>query len=107
MDVQTSDGLSFTLVLRNAALALEQQMSSVHDDEFYYGPSSQAPRPHLVNDDVGVLAREAVEEQIERSKKQESIWKIASDDKLQLVVECVQIYSNKSQTSLKAGGITF
>lgn len=56
--------------------------------------------------DIGVSYREAVEEHIGSSKKLKLIWKIALNHKSQSVVGCVQIYSDTSQTLLKAGDLT-
>lgn len=48
-------------------------MSAIHDEEFYHVPDFQAPRLHPMKADIGVSAREAVEEHIKSSKKLKSI----------------------------------
>ncbi|NJK52916.1 MAG: hypothetical protein HC936_08975 [Leptolyngbyaceae cyanobacterium SU_3_3] len=106
-DFETSVGLSCTLFLKNAASVLEQQISAVNNDDFYHEPGPQVPQSHPMNAKLGVFARDAVEQHIKSSEMLESIWNIGSHDKWKSVVGCVQLYSDKSQTSLKAGGLTF
>lgn len=59
-----------------------------------------------MNDDIDVSARKADEEHIWSSGKLEIVWNTAPDDELQLVVEYVKIHNDKSQASLKVGGLT-
>lgn len=56
---------------------------------------------------TGVFSREAVKEHTKSSKKPESTWNTAPENKMQSNVGCVQIYSVKSQISFKSGGLAF
>lgn len=82
-------------------------MSAVYGDEFYRERGPQVPFIYTMNAEIGGSARKAVEEHMKSSEKLKSRWKNASDNKLQSVVGFVQMYSEKSQISLKAGGLTF
>lgn len=73
MDVRTLAGFSCTLFFGIAAAVLEQQTSSVQNDDFYRQPESQVARSHQVNVDICVSARNAVEEHNRSSENLESI----------------------------------
>lgn len=79
----------------------------VYDDQFYREAEPQVTLSHSMNAGIGVLARKAFEKHIESSEKLERLWRTASDDKLHSVDVFVQIYSDKSQTSLTADGFLF
>lgn len=106
-EILTAFGIACKLYLRNASEILKKQSKSAHDTETFFQVGSQVPKSHPMSAEIGVSVCKAVENHIERLSRLESFRKTEEEDKIQSVVWCVQIFSDKFQTFLKAGKIAF
>lgn len=84
-----------------------KQIESALDTEIYFQAEPKILKFHPMSAAVGASTCDAVERHMKCSTRLHFVSKTAEDDSTQFVVGCVQIFSNKSQTSLKAGGLRF
>lgn len=95
------------LSLLNAASLLWQQIRRTPNSKIYFGSALGGTRSHASNAEVGVAACQAVEKHNKSFTRLGFVWKTTKEDNVQSVIGCVQVFSDKYQTSLKAGGLAF
>lgn len=106
-EVCSSTGLTCAMILQNAALELGQPILSAHNSAIYFGSIMHGLKPHPICAEIGILAYREIEQHTDCSKRWDLIWISEDDDNLQSVVGCVRIFSDKSQTSLRAEELVF
>lgn len=106
-EVCASTETTSTLFLRNAPSVLVQKIRSAQDYGIYFGSTHHGPISHPISDEIVHSACRADEQHIKYSKRLDLVWKTVDKYNLVSVVGCSQSLSDKSETSLKAGGLAF
>lgn len=74
---------------------------------FWSKPTDQGIFSHPMNSNVGTKAFVAVEHAVKTDHDLGVIWKSKLENEVQSTVECLQIYSDKSQTLLSGSLLSF
>lgn len=105
--VEYEDGISFVSYRRNACDVIREQVSNAPQSGFLSSATCVDTVTHPMNSNIGVFGGRAVKEQIELSQKRDVFWRTISLHGEQSGVGAIQVYSDKSQTTLGAHALFF
>lgn len=95
--------MTYAFYLQNAAALLSQKYKWTSNTEIFFGSFLVRASSRPANVETLVPASHTVNQLIKNSAKLVSILKSSDEEKVRTAVGCVQVFSDKSQTTLKAG----
>lgn len=102
-----SNGLKYELYCRNPVDVLVDQVAKTPSDGVVTVHGERDVYCHPLNSFIGKYACPAAERAIKQDCDSSVSWKTYAEDGVQSAIGCLQIFSDKSQTSLKAGSLVF
>ena len=101
------DGSIFTFYKKDPVKVLQRQVLFVNDDDVYKTYDSTSSDANVMHAQLGRDGGAAIQSIVNNDSSDSVWWRTKSRDGEQSVPAFIQMYSDKSRTNLKAGGLTF
>lgn len=93
--------------MKDSCSVIKEQVSRTKPDDMYVKPRESTVYSHPSNSHVGMHAVPVLAKLIERSNDAKVSWKCKNIDSIQSFVACLQMFSDKSQTSSRGMSLSF
>lgn len=97
----------FMELYKNPFTALRNQFAINTKDEFLSDPVSERGYSHLMNSQIRICATRAVKEYMKKCAGRDISWKYMKSDVEKSFSVAIQLFSGKSQVSLRDAGMSF